>query len=78
MAPSGAVGGGGTCSLNINTIPSSHVTLDGRNLGSTPRLGVMVPSGTHNIIFSTENARKSTITSCRAGETKTVAIRMPE
>jgi hypothetical protein len=38
----------------------------------------MVPSGTHNIIFSTENARKSTITSCRAGETKTVAIRMPE
>jgi hypothetical protein len=77
-APSGAVGGGGTCSLNINTIPSSHVTLDGRNLGNTPRLGVMVPSGTHNIVFSTENARKSTITSCRAGETKTVAIRMPE
>jgi hypothetical protein len=78
QAPGGAVGGGGTCSLNINTIPSSHVTLDGRNLGNTPRLGVMVPAGSHNIVFSTENARKSTITSCRAGETKTVAIRMPE
>jgi serine/threonine-protein kinase len=77
-APAAAVGGGGTCSLNINTIPSSHVTLDGRNLGNTPRLGVMVSSGTHNIVFSTENARKSTITSCRPGETKTVAIRMPE
>jgi len=78
QAPGGAVGGGGTCSLNINTIPSSHVTLDGRNLGTTPRLGVMVASGSHNIVFSTENARKSTITSCRPGETKTVAIRMPE
>ena len=79
QAPGAAVGGGsGTCSLNINTIPSSHVTLDGRNLGTTPRLGVMVASGTHNIVFSTENSRKSTITSCRPGETKTVAIRMPE
>ena len=79
--PMSAGGGGsaaGTCSLNINTIPSSHVTLDGRNLGTTPRLGVMVASGSHNIVFSTENARKSTITSCRPGETKTVAIRMPE
>jgi hypothetical protein len=76
--PSAAAGGSGTCSLNINTIPSSHVTLDGRNLGNTPRLGVMVAAGSHNIVFSTENARKSTITSCRPGETKTVAIRMPE
>lgn len=80
MAMSGgpAVGGGGTCSLNINTIPSSRVTLDGRNLGTTPRLGVMVASGQHNIVFTTENARKATVTSCRAGETKTVAIRMPD
>jgi len=78
QAPGAAVGGSGTCSLNINTIPSSHVTLDGRNLGNTPRLGVMVASGSHNIVFSTENSRKSTITSCRPGETKTVAIRMPE
>jgi hypothetical protein len=77
-APNAAAGASGTCSLNINTIPSSHVTLDGRNLGNTPRLGVMVASGSHNIVFSTENARKSTITSCRPGETKTVAIRMPE
>ena len=78
QAPGAAAGGSGTCSLNINTIPSSHVTLDGRNLGTTPRLGVMVASGSHNIVFSTENSRKSTITSCRPGETKTVAIRMPE
>jgi hypothetical protein len=70
--------GAGTCRLNINTIPSSRITLDGRNLGSTPRLGVSVASGSHNIVFSTENGRKSTITSCRAGETKTVAIRMPD
>jgi hypothetical protein len=77
-APGAAMGGAGTCSLNINTIPSSHITLDGRNLGNTPRLGVMVASGSHNIVFSTDNARKSTITSCRPGETKTVAIRMPE
>ena len=78
-APNAAMGGAsGTCSLNINTIPSSRVTLDGRNLGATPRLGVMVASGSHNIVFTTDNARKSTITSCRPGETKTVAIRMPE
>jgi hypothetical protein len=73
-----AVGSGGTCSLNINTIPSSRVTLDGRNLGTTPRLGVMVASGQHNIVFTTENARKATVATCRAGETKTVAIRMPD
>jgi hypothetical protein len=77
-APTAGAAASGTCSLNINTIPSSHVTLDGRNLGTTPRLAVMVSSGSHNIVFSTENARKSTITSCRPGETKTVAIRMPE
>ncbi|HMI89518.1 MAG TPA: hypothetical protein VK550_35835 [Polyangiaceae bacterium] len=77
-APNAGAAAAGTCSLNINTIPSSHVTLDGRNLGTTPRLGVMVASGSHNIVFSTDNARKSTITSCRPGETKTVAIRMPE
>jgi hypothetical protein len=73
-----ATGGGGTCSLNINTIPSSRITLDGRNLGTTPRLGVMVASGQHSIVFTSENARKSTVTTCRAGETKTVAIRMPD
>lgn len=78
VAQSPAAGAGGTCSLNINTIPSSRITLDGRNLGTTPRLGVMVPAGQHSIVFTSDNARKSTITTCRPGETKTVAIRMPD
>lgn len=69
--------GGGTCKLNINSIPVSNVILNGRPLGGTPKLGVSVPAGSHTVIFvHPELGRKSTRASCSAGETKTVAMRL--
>src|SRR5205814_6946569 len=34
--------GTGNCTLNINSIPISHVSLDGHPLGLTPKTGVSV------------------------------------
>jgi serine/threonine-protein kinase len=72
-------GGGGNCTLNFNSIPVSNVLLDGRPLGGTPRLGVSAAAGTHTVIFvSPEEGRKSTQVSCKAGETRTVAVRLTQ
>jgi len=68
---------GGNCTLNINSIPVSNVILNGRPLGGTPKLGVSVAAGSHTVVFvHPEFGRKSTSTSCKAGETKTVAMRL--
>lgn len=68
---------GGNCTLNINSIPVSNVILNGRPLGGTPKLGVSVSAGSHTVVFvHPELGRKSTRTSCTAGETKTVAMRL--
>lgn len=73
--PSG--GGGGNCTLNINSIPVSNVVLDGRPLGGTPKLGISVSAGSHSVTFvHPEYGKKSTGTTCKAGETKTVAMRL--
>ncbi|MET0593074.1 MAG: hypothetical protein ABW133_10265, partial [Polyangiaceae bacterium] len=70
---------GGNCTLNFNSIPVSNVLLDGRPLGGTPRLGVSTSAGTHTVIFvSPEEGRKSTQVSCKAGETRTVAVRLSQ
>jgi hypothetical protein len=55
------------------------VLFDGRPLGGTPRLGVSAPAGTHTVIFvSPEEGKKSATVSCKAGETKTVAVRLSQ
>jgi hypothetical protein len=51
--------------------------LDGRPLGGTPKLGVSVSAGSHSVTFvHPEYGKKSTGTTCKAGETKTVAMRL--
>src|SRR5690606_25413735 len=40
----------GQAKLNINSIPASNVILDGKPLGSTPKVGVAVSPGPHVII----------------------------
>jgi hypothetical protein len=65
------------CTLNLNTIPASHVTLDGRDLGMTPKSGVSVPPGTHVIMFANDGGKKFTTAQCKAGEQKTVVVRLP-
>jgi hypothetical protein len=69
---------GGTCTLNINSIPPSRIALDGRPMGLTPKIGVSVSSGTHTVMFVGETTKKTQTTTCRPGEQKTVAIRLPE
>ncbi len=48
-APAASASGQGT--LNINSIPVSNVILDGKPLGSTPKIGVKVSAGSHTVVF---------------------------
>jgi len=68
----------GTCTLNINSIPPARIALDGRPMGSTPKIGVSVPSGNHTVMFVGETTKKTMTATCRPGETKTVATRLAE
>ncbi|HSN99837.1 MAG TPA: PEGA domain-containing protein, partial [Candidatus Nanopelagicales bacterium] len=62
--------------LNINSIPVSKVVLDGRPLGSTPKVGVSVPAGSHTVTFiHPELGKKSVTVTVKAGETKTAAVK---
>jgi serine/threonine-protein kinase len=74
-ASAAASGGGGTATLNINSIPVSSVLLDGRPVGTTPKIGVAVKAGSHTVIFVNGSNRKSSSVTVGKGETKTVAIR---
>ncbi|WP_437604116.1 PEGA domain-containing protein [Sorangium sp. So ce590] len=72
-APAAAAG---NATLNINSIPVSKVVLNGRPLGSTPKVGVSVPAGAHTVTFiHSELGKKSVTVSVKAGETKTAAVR---
>jgi serine/threonine-protein kinase len=74
--PPVAAGGGGNGTLNINSIPVSKVVLDGRPLGSTPKVGVSVPAGSHTVTFiHPELGKKSVTVQVKAGETKTAAVK---
>jgi serine/threonine-protein kinase len=71
-------GARGEAFLNINSIPPSTCTLDGRNLGSTPRLRVSVRPGSHTVKFrAAGNGPTKTISvSVKAGETKLATARL--
>jgi hypothetical protein len=63
---------GGEAFLNINSIPPSTCFLDGRSLGSTPRVHVSVKPGAHTVKFvdSDDGLSKTISVSVGAGETK--------
>jgi serine/threonine-protein kinase len=68
--------GGGTCTLNFNSIPVSNVVMDGRPLGGTPKVGVSASAGSHNVTFiHAELGKKSTSVTCKGGEIKPVVVR---
>jgi serine/threonine-protein kinase len=77
-APAAEGGGGGESFLNINSIPPSTCFLDGRSLGSTPRIHVSVKPGSHTVKFvdSDDGLTKSVSVSVGAGETKTAATKL--
>jgi serine/threonine-protein kinase len=69
-----AATGNGT--LNLNSIPVSKVVLDGKPLGSTPKVGVSVPAGTHTVTFiHPDLGKKSVSVTVKSGETKTAAVK---
>jgi serine/threonine-protein kinase len=61
--------------LNINSIPASNVILDGRPMGTTPKIGVSVSSGRHTVVFVLEGKRASKSVTVAAGASQTVAHR---
>jgi serine/threonine-protein kinase len=72
--PPTAAGGSGL--LNINSIPVSKVLLDGRPIGSTPKVGVSVPVGSHTVTFvHPDKGRKTISVTVKSGETKTAAVK---
>jgi serine/threonine-protein kinase len=76
-APEGA--GSGTATLNINSIPVSKVILDGKPLGSTPKVGVSVPAGSHTVVFIHPDLGKQSVSvTVKAGETKTAAVKFKQ
>ncbi len=69
----------GSGTLNINSIPVSKVVLDGRPLGSTPKVGVSVPAGSHTVTFIHPDMGKQTVTvQVKSGETKTAAVKFKQ
>ncbi len=73
--PPSTGGGGGSATLNINAIPVSNVLLDGRPIGTTPKLNVRVNAGSHVITFVNGSERKASSVTVGAGDSKTVAVR---
>jgi PEGA domain len=71
--PPAAAAGQGT--LNINSIPTANVTLDGRPLGTTPKLGISVSAGTHTVMFVKDGERHTKTVKVGAGQSQTVAHR---
>lgn len=68
----------GQGTLNINSIPVSNVILDGRPLGTTPKVGISVSAGNHTVVFiHAEHGRKVRSVSVPAGGTATAAVRFP-
>ncbi len=68
----------GQGTLNCNSIPVSNVIVDGRPMGSTPKMGLSVPAGTHTVVFvHPEHGRKVVTVSVAAGQTATAATRFP-
>jgi hypothetical protein len=62
--------------LNINSIPVSRVLVDGRPVGTTPRMGIDVSPGSHTVTFvHEEKGRKVVTVNVKAGETKSVAVK---
>jgi len=77
-APAAAPAVSGTGTLNINSIPVSNIILDGRPLGTTPKIGVSVSAGPHTVVFvHKEHGRKTSSVNVKPGSVATAAVRFP-
>jgi hypothetical protein len=72
-----AVAAIGPAFLKINSLPASSVVLDGKPIGSTPKLKYRVSSGTHSLMFVNldKGFKKQMLVRVSAGETKAAIYR---
>jgi serine/threonine-protein kinase len=70
------VSASGTGTLSMNSLPLSKVLIDGRPLGSTPKVDVPVPAGTHTVTFVHPDLGKKSVTvTVKAGESASASVR---
>jgi eukaryotic-like serine/threonine-protein kinase len=69
---------GGEAFLTMNSIPPSTCFLDGKSLGSTPKVHVTVKPGAHTVKFvdSDDGLTKTVMVSVGAGETKAAVAKL--
>jgi serine/threonine-protein kinase len=74
----GGDGSGGEAFLNINSIPPSTCVLDGKSLGTTPKVHISVSPGTHTIKFvnADQGLTKTISVTVGAGETKPAVAKL--
>lgn len=66
----------GNGTLNINSIPVSKIIVNGKPMGSTPKVGVSIPAGSYTVVFiHPEKGKKTASGTIKAGETKTAAVK---
>jgi hypothetical protein len=65
------------CRVDLNSTPASTVSMDGRKLGTTPKLNVAASPGQHVVVFQHgPRDRVTTSIDCKSGEAKTVSVRL--
>jgi serine/threonine-protein kinase len=69
--------GSGECHIDLKSTPESTVSVDGRKVGTTPRLDFVAPAGAHIVVFEHPvQGKLTTNVECKAGETKTVSVQL--
>jgi serine/threonine-protein kinase len=67
----------GKATLNMNSIPVSNVLLNGRPLGTTPKIGVQVDPGPQTVVFVHPTLGRKVMSGVvNAGESKTFMARL--
>jgi serine/threonine-protein kinase len=77
IAPAAATSpAGGTGVLRINSRPWSIVTIDGKKIGNTPQMNVVLPAGSHSVhLVNPQFGFKKTVkVKLAPGETQTKIV----
>jgi len=75
-APVSADSAGGGCTLTANAIPVAEVLVDGRRLGTTPKVGVAMPCGPHTVTFvHPEQGKKTVAVTLNPGQPAKVSVK---
>jgi serine/threonine-protein kinase len=65
--------------LNINSSPVSSVVVDGKPIGSTPKVGYPVSAGLHRVMFVHPRlGRMQVLAEVKPGQSSTAAVKFEE